>query len=122
GGAEDRNGAHHQPPCPAQPSTSSAETASTAPDSASKRSMKPPWPGIRFELSLTPARRLSQLSAMSPICPARQIGTPASASHSSVWRVARPKPRPPPPPPAQPATGPDQVFLGKMRGQNFGPP
>jgi hypothetical protein len=28
----------------------------------STRSNKPPWPGMRRELSFTPARRLSQLS------------------------------------------------------------
>ena len=37
-------------------------STTTAPISASKRSSTPPWPGIRFEASLTPARRLIQLS------------------------------------------------------------
>ena len=62
-------------------------TNTIAPTSASKRSITPPWPGIRLELSFTPVRRLIQLSAMSPNCPASATSAESTGRAESQIRA-----------------------------------
>src|SRR5690606_37320756 len=53
----------------------------------SVRSNTPPWPGIRLELSLAPALRLSQLSRKSPACAQTAKTPPASAATTMLFAV-----------------------------------
>src|SRR5690606_17172665 len=61
GGAEDGDAAH-QKPSQILPSANTGRAANTL----SRRSMMPPWPGIRLPESLAPTWRLSRLSNRSP--------------------------------------------------------
>ena len=70
---------------------------------------------------MTPDRRLIQLSAMSPICPAKATSADNGTS-AQLAPVARTTTSPTSAAPIQPATVPDQVFFGLIAGQNFGPP
>ena len=60
-----------------------------APSTASKRSNTPPWPGIRVELSLTPTKRLSADSAISPIWLAKLTATDSTISDIAGYFAGR---------------------------------
>ena len=73
------------------------------------------------ENSFTPARRLTQLSAMSPICPAKATSA-ETGIRTQLASERMTKPAPTNAAPIHPAIVPDQVFFGLTLGQNFGPP
>ena len=107
----------------AQPSQTRPANTGAANISPSTRSSRPPWPGIRWPLSLTPARRLSagfeQVAGLADHRQARRRRPPRTRSRHRSASAARPPSRlAPTMPPSRPA----QVLPGLMRGASFGPP
>ena len=122
-GGEDRalSACSHIPPGGYPVSSMTISTKTEAPSIPSNLSNMPPCPGIKPELSFTPTLRLTALSAMSPICEAKEAAIDKKISHMPPGSTVR-NTAPTAAAATHPATVPDHVFLGLIAGQNFGPP
>src|ERR1700733_7439943 len=102
-----------------KPATTAAKT--DAATNASRRSINPPWPGIRPLESLTPKRRLRADSNKSPSSDTTAVASPSQSS--GVTRLVQPASMRPRVAPANaPTIAPDQVLPGETLGQSLGPP
>ncbi len=89
----------------------------------SKRSMKTPWPGKRFEKSLIPCFLFKNDASKSPSCPVMEMITPTRTTHAmgrpsnmavcTAKRLAKGTAIKVPP------TAPSTVFFGDMEGESL---
>src|SRR5215217_7339511 len=126
GRSEDRDGSGHV----TTSSTSKiAPTKAATAQNPSRRSITPPWPGMRWLESFTSNLRLRADSARSPPWLAIEAMPDTTAAVVNETGESQPKlsatkytriplSTPAPSPPKKP----DQVFFGLTRGQSFGPP
>ena len=97
-------------------------TAKATAKSPSTRSSTPPWPGMRWPLSLTPKWRLKPDSTKSPACstmPSRALASTSGQTEGAPSQSAATAPTTMPA--AMPPRSPAQVLFGLMRGASFGP-
>src|SRR5215218_498383 len=127
--AKDGDGRHPAHPWRSCTPASTRPIRAAAAQNPSRRSITPPWPGMRTPESFAPKRRFKADSPRSP----SWLSTDATAERSTT--IAKltgaatpnlPATSTTMPPAATPATSPpknpDQVFLGLTRGHSFGPP